>query len=178
MTFELYTQDNAPEDARDQLADSQAAFGFVPNLHKALAASPVALKAYKELHTLAQKTSFDATELTVVWQTINVENECHYCVPAHSAIAQMQGVDAAVNDAVRNKTALPTEKLEALRAVTLEILNNRGHLSDAAKTRFEAAGYGNQQLLEIIVVLAQKTISNYTNHLAHTPVDEPFKSFI
>ena len=85
--FTLYTQDNAPEESKSLMADSVAAFGMVPNLHAVMAEAPTLLKGYQVLHDLFQKTSFNAEELTVVWQSINVEHECHYCVPAHSAIA-------------------------------------------------------------------------------------------
>lgn len=178
MSFTLHTMDSAPEAAREQLQHSARAFGWVPNLHRVLAESPVALEAYKFLHDAFQATSFDATELTVVWQTINHDNQCSYCLPAHFMIANMMKVDAAVVTALRENTVLPNEKLEVLRQVTRALLLDRGHLSEGQIRQFREVGYGNQQLLEILVGLAQKTISNYTNHLADTPLDEQFKPFV
>ena len=178
MSFTLYTPENAPEAARAELESSKKSFGFIPNLHAVLAVAPAALEAYKSLHTYFTQTSFDSEELTVVWQTINVENECHYCIPAHTGIAHMMKVDATIIEALNNNTDLPTPKLQALKDTTLSLLRNRGHVSDAELYQFKAVGYGNQQLLEIIVGIAQKTISNYTNHLADTPVDEGFLQFV
>jgi alkylhydroperoxidase family enzyme len=66
--------------------------------------------------------------LTVVWQSINVEHACHYCVPAHTGIAAMMKVDEAITEALRNETANP--KLEALRTMTLSIVRNRGHVAE------------------------------------------------
>ena len=100
MSFTLYTQDSAPAEAREELADSLKNFGWIPNLHAVLAEAPPVLTAYKKLHELFQQSSFDQTELTVVWQTINLENRCHYCVPAHTAIAHMMEVDQAVLEAL------------------------------------------------------------------------------
>lgn len=57
------------------------------------------------------------------------------------------------------------------------MVRNRGNISDSELERFYAAGYGEQQILEIILGLAQKTISNYTNHIAKTPVDAAFQKF-
>lgn len=74
--FTLYTQENASEEAQPLLADSIAAFGMLPNLHAVMAEAPTLLKGYQVLHELFQKTSFNAEELTVVWQSINVEHEC------------------------------------------------------------------------------------------------------
>lgn len=177
MTFTVHTLDSATQDARAELEDSQKAFGFIPNLHAVLAEAPSVLKAYKELHTLFQNSSFNNEELTVVWQTINVENGCHYCVPAHTGIAHMMKVDPAIIDALRSGNELTSEKLQTLRDTTLALLRHRGRLDSDHLATFGAAGYGNQQLLEIILGIAQKTISNYSNHLADTPVDAPFQKY-
>jgi len=175
--FTLYTAENAPEGSKPLLADSVAAFGMLPNLHAVMAEAPTLLKGYQVLHELFQNTSFNAEELTVVWQSINVEHDCHYCVPAHSAIAASMKVDQGIVDALVNKTPLADAKLETLRETTLAMTRERGVISDEQIEKFFAAGYGQQQLLEIIVGLSQKVMSNYTNHLANTPVDEPFKKF-
>ncbi|MGK0500587.1 MAG: putative peroxidase-related enzyme [Oceanicoccus sp.] len=178
MTFTLHTTDTAVAVASAELEQSKKAFGFIPNLHAVLAEAPNVLKAYKDLHALFQNSSFNNEELTVVWQAINVENECHYCVPAHTGIAHMMNVDSAIIDALSNNTELPSAKLQALKDTTLALLRNRGHLNASELEAFNAAGYGNQQLLEIILGIAQKTISNYSNHLANTPVDVPFQKFV
>tara|TARA_R110001592_G_scaffold102759_3_gene289862 strand:+ start:2260 stop:2802 length:543 start_codon:yes stop_codon:yes gene_type:complete len=176
--FTLYTADNAPQESKPLMADSVAAFGMVPNLHAVMAEAPTLLKGYQVLHDLFQKTSFNAEELTVVWQSINVEHECHYCVPAHSAIAASMKVDQDIVDALVNQTPLANPKLETLRETTLAMTRERGVISDQQIEKFFAAGYGKQQLLEIIVGLSQKVMSNYTNHLADTPIDAPFKKFV
>jgi alkylhydroperoxidase family enzyme len=87
-------------------------------------------------------------------------------------------VDQDIVDALVNKTPLANPKLEALRETTLAMTRERGVISDEQSEKFFAAGYGKQQLLEIIVGLSQKVMSNYTNHLADTPVDAPFKKYI
>ena len=176
--FTLYTAENAPEESKSLMADSVAAFGMVPNLHAVMAEAPTLLKGYQVLHELFQKTSFNAEELTVVWQSINVEHACHYCVPAHSAIAASMKVDQGIVDSLVDKTPLANPKLETLRETTLAMVRERGVISDEQIEKFFAAGYGKQQLLEIIVGLSQKVMSNYTNHLANTPVDAPFKKFV
>ncbi|PIB35286.1 carboxymuconolactone decarboxylase [Reichenbachiella sp. 5M10] len=176
-TLKIHTVESAPENSKPLLEKSQSAYGYVPNLHGALAESPQLLEAYQTLHGLFTNTSFDKEELTVVWQTINVEHECHYCVPAHTAIAHSMNVDEAIIEALRNKTELPTAKLQALHEATLTIVRNRGRISEDELSAFYAAGYAQQHVLEIILGLSQKVISNYTNHIAETPLDEGFKQF-
>ena len=98
-------------------------------------------------------------------------------MPAHTAIAHMSNVDASITDALRNNSVVPNSKLEALRQATLSLLQNQGNMPQADQDAFFAAGFNQQNLLDIILGMAQKTISNYTNHLAKTPVDEPFQKF-
>ncbi|HDZ06567.1 hypothetical protein LCGC14_0319120 [marine sediment metagenome] len=176
-TLKVHNIETAPEGSKGLLENSQKSFGMIPGLHGVLASSPKILEAYQTLHQLFTETSFNNDELTVVWQTINVEHACHYCVPAHTGIAKMMKVDDAITEALRNETPLADAKLEALRTMTLTIVRNRGNVTQEDLDTFYAAGYGEQQVLEIILGLSQKVISNYTNHIAHTPVDAPFDKF-
>lgn len=177
MKYKLHTQETAPADSQPLLDKSLKAFGMIPNLHAVMATAPAVLEAYQDLHRLFQQTSFDADELTVVWQTVNVEHECHYCVAAHTAIAHMMNVDGAITEALRNRSALPTAKLQTLHSTTLALVRNRGRLSEEEIAAFAETGYGPQQMLEIVLGISQKVLSNYVNHLAHTLVDKPFEAF-
>lgn len=176
-TLPLLDKDNTPADSQPLLDQLQQAFGMVPNFHATIAASPQALKAYMTLHQLVTESAFTAEEMTVAWQTINVEHECHYCTPAHAAVAAGMKVDPAISEAVRNKTALPTEKLEALRTFALQVVRNRGNVDAADIEAFKQAGFTDRSIADVLMVLAQKTMSNYLNHMANTPLDEAFKPF-
>ena len=176
-TLKINTIENAPEASKPLLENSLKSFGMVPGLHGVLASSPETLEAYQTLHKLFSETSFNAEELTVVWQSINVEHECHYCVPAHTGIAHMMKVNEDLINALRDGKAMPNEKLQILQDTTLSIVRNRGNISDAELEKFYAVGYGEKQIIEIILGIGQKTISNYTNHIANTPIDEAFKKF-
>ncbi len=178
MTFKLHTQETAPADSKPLLDNSINAFAMIPNLHAVMAEAPKVLEAYQLLHGLFQNTSFNNDELTVIWQTINVEHECHYCVPAHTGIANMMKVDGAITDALRNRTELPSQKLQILHETTLALIQDRGRPSDAILSAFYDVGYENRQLLEIVLGISQKVMSNYINHLSETPVDKAFESFI
>ncbi len=173
--FPSHDLDSAPEASKPLLEKSNAAFGRLPGLHKVMAESPQLLEAYQQVHKLFTETNFDADELTVVWQTINVEHECHYCVPAHTGIAKMMKISDDLVDALRNETPLGNDKLEALRTFTLQILRGRGNVTPAQVDAFFAAGYSHRAVLDIILGLSQKVMSNYVNHMAQTPVDEVFK---
>ncbi|MCF2828336.1 MULTISPECIES: carboxymuconolactone decarboxylase family protein [unclassified Pseudoalteromonas] len=175
--FTIHTVESAPQKGKPLLEKSQQAFGRIPNLHGVMAESPEHLHGYQVLHEAFLNSSFNNDEKTVVWQAINVEHECHYCVPAHSAIAKSMKVSDELVKALREQAPLGDEKLEVLRTTTLEMLRERGKLSDAQTKAFFAAGYTKQNLLEIILALSQKVMSNYVNHIAHTPLDDAFKTF-
>ena len=175
--FTLHDENTAPDDSKPLLAKSQKAFGMIPGLHAVMAEAPGLLDAYQQVHELFLNSSFDKDEITVVWQTVNVENNCHYCVPAHTGIAKAMGVDDAITEALRNETPLPNARLEALRDFTLSVVRDRGNVDDAKVQAFLDAGFTKRNILEVVLGYSQKVMSNYTNHLAQTPVDKPFQKF-
>jgi alkylhydroperoxidase family enzyme len=176
-TLKVHTTESAPEESKAALEQSVKEYGMLPGLHAVLASSPETLEAYKTLHGLFENSSFNAEELTVVWQTINVEHKCHYCVPAHTGISHMMKVSPELTEALRNRAPMPTKKLQVLHDFTLKVVRNRGHVTQEDLNTFYEEGYGERQVLEVILGLSQKVISNYTNHIANTPVDKPFQKF-
>lgn len=176
--FTFHTVETAPEKSRVMLEGAVKQMGSIPGLYAVMSESPETLKAYQQLHQLFMATSFDAEELTVVWQTINVEHECKFCVPAHTAIAHSMNVNPELTEALRNKQPMPTTKLQALHDFTLAMVRERGNVSDQQMDAFFAAGYAQKQVIEIILGLSQKVISNYVNHVAKTPVDPLFEQFV
>ncbi|WP_218353957.1 carboxymuconolactone decarboxylase family protein [Alteromonas lipotrueiana] len=175
--FTLYDETNAPEKSKALLEESKKSFGMIPNLHAVMAEAPGLLEGYQKLHELALNSSFDKEQLTVVWQTLNVEHECHYCVPAHTGIAKNMDVNDELIQKLRDDKKLSDTKLNTLKNTVLALTRGRGNVDDDTLKTFFDAGFTRQQLLEIITIMAQKLMSNYTNHLANTPVDEPFKKF-
>ncbi|MHA6327074.1 carboxymuconolactone decarboxylase family protein [Roseivivax sp. CAU 1753] len=71
---------------------------------------------------------------------------------------------------------LRIERLEALRTFTLAAVRDRGYVDETAVRTFLDAGFTKRQVLEVILGVSQKVMSNYTNHLAETSVDEPMKA--
>ena len=157
--FTLHDENTAPEGSKELLAKSKAAYGMIPGLHAVMAEAPGLLEAYQQVHELFVNSSFD------------------YCVPAHTGIAKSMGVDDAITNALRDKTALPNARLESLRDFTLALVRERGNLDDATVQTFLDAGFTKRNILEVILGYSQKIMSNYTNHIADTPVDKPFQKF-
>jgi uncharacterized peroxidase-related enzyme len=173
--FTLHETATAPAGSADILTNVQKNWGFVPNLHRVLAESPVALEAYAALWNLAEKTRFTAVERNVAYLAIIFENGCDYCMAGHTNLSKMAHVDAQHIAAIREGNAVSDPKLEALRRFAASVTRNRGVLSDTDVAAFKVAGYDNRAMLEVLVLAATKLISNYANHFADTPLDEFMK---
>lgn len=171
--FVLHDTATAPQASAEILDGVQKSWGFVPNLHRVLAESPAALEAYATLWGIAEKTGFTTVERNIAYLAIIYENECTYCMAGHSNLSRMGHVEPGHIAAIREGRPVSDAKLEALRAFAAGVTRNRGVVGEAEIAAFKAAGYDNRAVLDVLVLAATKLISNYTNHLAATPLD-PF----
>lgn len=176
--FPVFSKESAPAAARQTLDTVANAFGFVPNLLGVMAASPAAAEAYLALSGIFdKKTSLTPTERQVVLLTVSRYHECHYCMAAHSMISAMQKIPTDIIDAIRLDRPIADEKLEALRRLVTAIVEHRGHPSERELQAFFEAGYTPAQVLDVLVGITQKTLSNYTNHIADTPLDASMEPY-
>lgn len=174
MNYPVHTIDSAPEAAKPILTASQKGFGFLPNLLAVMATAPALLEGYLTLSKILDGSSLSATERQVVLLAVSRENNCGYCMSVHSALAGMQKVPANVVEALRADTTIADPKLEALRVFATAVTEKRGWVSEDDTAAFLRAGYGQQQVLEVVLGVGLKTISNYTTHIAKTPLDAAF----
>lgn len=172
--FIVHTKETAPENSLVLLQDAEKAFRFVPNLIGMMAESPALTKGYLSIAQIFDETSFSPTQRQVIILTASRYNQCHYCMAAHSVIAEMQKVPQDVVDAIRNDNPIADVKLEALRKFTTQVVDKRGWVSNEEIQAFVDAGYARQQILEVILGISFKTLSNYVNHITNTPVDTAF----
>lgn len=170
--FTTYTRDTAPAASRPVLDDVGKAFGFVPNLQANMAESPELLAGYTALWDLFAKSTLTPHEQQVVYLTSNFENDCHYCMAGHTTLARMIKMEPGVIAALRAGTALPDAKLEALHRFTTLVVRARGFVPEADVDAFLAAGYTRRNVLEVVLGVATKVMSNYTNHLVDTQLDK------
>ncbi|MEM1383683.1 MAG: carboxymuconolactone decarboxylase family protein [Pseudomonadota bacterium] len=177
MDFTIHTPETAPADTKASLEDSLAKYKFIPNLHAVMAESPALLDAYKLMTEIYAKTTLSVLERQIVLLAINYENDCHYCMAAHSAIATMEKMPADILAALRDGTPLADPKLETLRRFAAKMTSGRGWVDEAEKQAMLDAGYSRRTMQEVLVGVAYKVMSNYQNHLAETPVDAGFQTF-
>ena len=173
--FSVHTTETAPEAAKPILEGAAKKYGFVPNLMGAMAEAPATLEAYIALSGFVDNSSFSGAEAQVAVLAISNLNECNYCMAAHSTIATMQGIDDAVIEALRDGTPIADARLQALRVFAEILTDKRGWADDAEIQEFLAAGFTRQNILDVVLIISYKTLSNYTNHLAKPAVDAAFQ---
>lgn len=176
LTLAALNSDQAAPLAQALLDEAQSKLGFIPNMYRVMANSPGLLATYIDGYNRFRELSgFTAAEQEVVFLAISRENGCTYCVAAHSFLAdQMSGVPAAVTDAIRAGAPIPDARLAALHDFTRNMVTRRGLPSQTDVQAFLAAGFSERQILEVVLAMSVKTLSNYANHLFHTPLDSFF----
>lgn len=170
--------ESAPEASRPYLEKAQAKNGFVPNLLGVLANAPTAIETYLTVSEINSRSSFTLAEREVVQITAATNHGCTFCVAGHTAIAYKQGkLPTDLVEGLREQTLLPDAKLEALAAFTRAIIRSRGVVSDAELAAFKAAGYGEQQVIEVILGVALATLCNFSNSLAGTELNPELAAY-
>ncbi len=161
--FPIHTLDSAPKESQASLAILQKHYGTIPELPARLAEAPEVLDAWLFITRQFLETSLSDEQKTVVWQTINIESN-----GLTQSISNSLNVDPAIIEALLTRKTLPTPKLQTLHEITLLLMRQNGHLSKAELVSFFDAGYSHRNMLEIILGISQKIISNYVGHLVET----------
>ena len=174
MKFQIHTKETAPEASRATLDATAKKYGFLPNLFGVLAESPTAVQAYAAINKALEQGALTPVEQQVVTLTVSATNDCAYCVGAHSTVAQMVRMPEDILAALREQRSLSDQKLNALRTLAMSILHHRGWVPEDDLEHFVAAGYTQRHVLDVLTIVALKTLSNYVNHIAHTPLDSQF----
>ena len=170
------TIDLAVDGSKKYLQAIQKKMGFIPNMLGMFANSRPMLDGYLSLDTAFGKTSFTPTEQQLILLTVSVENMCMYCVAAHATLLKTAGTDETLIKAVRNGEKISDQKLNALVTLTREVVVERGFVTERTKEEFIAAGYSDVAMMEVLMGVALKTISNYLDHISAVPIDVQFQA--
>lgn len=170
--------DTAEGRTKEVLEAGKKSAGSIPNMYAGMANSPALLDCYLHGYQLFREESgFTPAEQELVFLSIARVNACTYCVAAHSFIAAVVSkTPAQAVQAVRDDAPIEDARLAALNKFTQTMVTSRGKPLPDELAAFLTAGYTEKNVLEIILAIAVKTISNYSNHVFHTPVDDMFKA--
>eukprot|EP00752_Nemacystus_decipiens_P000338 g338.t1 len=172
VSYPLHTSGDAPDAARPILEKVEGKFGFLPNILAVMAESPAALEGYVTLQSIFDKADFTPEERQLILLAVSYENDCHFCVAAHSKGGKAAGLDAEVVAAVREGRAIADPRLEALRRFAQALTVQRGGLDPAAVEAFLAAGFSKRQALDVVLGVAVKTLTNLTDAVGEVPLNE------
>ena len=176
----VHSLKTAPEAAKPRVEAALKNNGFLPNLIGVLANSPEALAFYQEVGKLNAATSLSAGEVEVVQIITAKINQCGFCVAGHTKLATLKKLlpaEAIAASRAADPQAFDDDKLAALAAFTLAVMTNKGAVSDSELQAFFAAGYNQQQAVEVVLGVALATLCNYTNNLAQSEINPELQDF-
>jgi AhpD family alkylhydroperoxidase len=149
----------------------KSSLGTVPNLYATLAHSESALGSY--LAFQAAKSSITGKAREVVNLVVSQVNLCEYCLAAHTVIGKMNGFSDEQILEIRGGKASFDGKLDALARLVRNIVANRGHGEPALVDAFFSAGWTKANLVDVIVAIGDKTVTNYLHGTTRVPIDFP-----
>lgn len=169
--FSVPTKNEVSESNQAIFGNLEKGLGFVPNLYAYYAKSETALADYLALQN--RKSSLKAKEREVINIITSQINGCKYCQSAHTVLGKMNGFSDDQVLELRKGTASFDQKLDALVKFTASVVENRGNASQVAKDNFFGAGYTEVNMIDTVIVIGDKIISNYIHNLAGFAIDFP-----
>jgi uncharacterized peroxidase-related enzyme len=170
-TFTVPTREEVTENNQGIFDNLKKGLGFVPNLYAYFAKSETALGDYLALQN--RKSSLKAKEREVINLVVSQINGCRYCQSAHTVLGKMNGFTDEQVIELRKSSASFDSKLDALAKFTASVTENRGHATIDAKEAFFAAGYNEENLIDAVIIIGDKIISNYIHNLTGFEIDFP-----
>jgi uncharacterized peroxidase-related enzyme len=167
-----HTADTAPQASKPFVNQSLAANGFLPNLIATLANSPAAIETYFAVGTINGRSGLSFAEREAVQITAAAVHGCGFCVAGHTAVARNKvKLDASVVDALRAQRTVPDARLEAVANFARAVIVRRGAVADNDYEAFRAAGFSEEQALDVVLGVSLATLCNFANNLARNELN-------
>ena len=176
-SYPIHTIATAPEAAQPVLERLQNTFGMIPNLAGAMANSPELIKAFIGLFQQVHSGTFTEAEIQALLLTNAVTNSCDWAVAFHSMLALKEGLTPADVEAIRGRNLPADGRLAALSGLARTLIETRGHAGDDDLEAFVAAGFRREQALEVLVVTAASTITNYVGIIIRPPLEDVLQPY-
>lgn len=172
--FTFHTQENTSGKTKALLEGIQQEYGFVPNLFAYMAEAPTTIEAYLAMNELIARGSLTPAQQQVALLTVSKENGCDFCITAHRAMGKKNKANQQTLDALNSGSEIEDASDRALLAYVRKVVKQRGYMSDEDINAFIAAGFTKQQLLEVVLIVSIKTLSNYINHITEPEPNPEF----
>lgn len=176
--FTFYTPEIANGEGKALLTSIEKSFGFVPNLFAYMAEAPSTIQAYLAMNEIFEKSSFSPAQQQIVLLAISVENQCEFCTVVHRALGKMNKSNQQTLDALNTNTKINDASDRVLITFTRKMVNQRGHMDQSDIQNFLKTGFNKQQILEIVLAVSIKTLSNYISHLTEPKPNGEFHKML
>lgn len=168
----VVTHESANADQKALFDAIQSQLGIVPNFLKVFANSPDALKAFLGLHGIANAGSLDPLTRERIALALAQQNECQYCLSAHTAIARNAGLNGAEMEANRAGTSHDAKAAAAVKFARA-LVDHTGAVTSAELSDVRAAGYSDADIVEIITHVGMNMLTNLLGKASHVEIDFP-----
>tara|TARA_R110002049_G_scaffold214533_3_gene385988 strand:+ start:6861 stop:7412 length:552 start_codon:yes stop_codon:yes gene_type:complete len=175
-TFTVPTRADVTANNQAIFDNLQKGLGFVPNLYAYFGKNETALEDYLSFQN--RKATLTAKEREVINLVTSQVNLCRYCISAHTVLAKMNGFTDEQIIEIREGGASFNDKLDALVKFTKSVVENRGNATEESKNIFFSAGYSEANMIDAIIIVGDKTISNYLHKLTDLEIDFPLADHI
>ena len=174
--FTVPTRAEVSENNQGIFDNLQKGLGFVPNLYAYFAKNDTALGDYLALQN--RKNTLKGKEREVINLVTSQINGCRYCQSAHTVLGKMNGFTEEQVLEIRKGSASFDSKLDALVKFTASTVESRGRATEESKEAFFAAGYTEANLIDVVIIIGDKIISNYIHNLTSFEIDFPVAQVI
>ncbi|WP_020601721.1 carboxymuconolactone decarboxylase family protein [Spirosoma spitsbergense] len=172
-TFSVPTRNRVSAQNQALFDTIQKGLGFVPNLYATFGLSENGLGAYLAFQQSQTKGAFKAKEREAINLVVSQVNNCVYCLAAHTALGKMNGFTDEQILQLRAGYADFDHKLDALVKLAKAITESKGHQASEVVDAFIAAGYAQPAIVDLVLMIGDKIISNYLHAITQIPVDFP-----
>jgi uncharacterized peroxidase-related enzyme len=169
--FQVLSKDEVSSKNKIQFDRMRNSLGKIPNLYTVLANSENALEAYLDLEGMP--TSLTNKQVEAVNLAVSEVNKCVYCLSAHTVVAKMSGFTDKQAAELREGKASFDPSLDILVKMARDLTVKRGHIAPALVEEFLKAGYSKENLVDVIMLVGDRTISNLLHAVSKVPVDFP-----
>jgi uncharacterized peroxidase-related enzyme len=168
----LLERTHAPEASKAMLDQIQSAFGATPNMFRTVAHSPAALRSMWSAFGALGGGRLPAKLGEQIAVAVADRNACEYCLAAHTALGRKAGATAQEMQAAQMGESDDPKAAAALR-FALQLVGERGHVSDADVQALRDVGFDDGEIVEILAHVALNLFTNYVNVAFKVPLDFP-----
>ena len=163
--------EQVPAESKPTLDMFTKNIGFTPNMMATFAMSPIAFNSWAALLGSLSK-ALDVKTRDSIGLAVSEVNGCNYCLALHSFGAKHAKMSAD-EILLARKGHAGDPKRDAAVQFARKVMETRGKVSDADVKAVRDAGYTDANVMEIVALVAQYSLTNFLNNVFDPEMDFP-----